>query len=283
MILQKAVKNIKKALLQKYSTNEIKVLTNIIFQKLINFSKTEILTKSDYEINKETYYRIESIVERLLKYEPIEYIFNEAEFYNLKFYVSPDVLIPRPETEELIEVIKSDFNNADKLNIIDIGTGSGCIAIALAKIFKKSEVNALDISKAAIEITEKNAKANKIHLNIINHDILNYKSIKFNYKFDIIVSNPPYVLESEKEQMQANVLNYEPELALFVNDSESVIYYKAITDFALKNLKNKGTLYFEINENKASEVSYILKQKGFLHLKVIKDINKKNRFIKANF
>lgn len=283
MILQKAVINIKKALLQKYSTNEIKVLTNIIFQKLINFSKTEILTKSDYEINKETYYRIESIVERLLKYEPIEYIFNEAEFYNLKFYVSPDVLIPRPETEELIEVIKSDFNNADKLNIIDIGTGSGCIAIALAKIFKKSEVNALDISKAAIEITEKNAKANKIHLNIINHDILNYKSIKFNYKFDIIVSNPPYVLESEKEQMQANVLNYEPELALFVNDSESVIYYKAITDFALKNLKNKGTLYFEINENKASEVSYILKQKGFLHLKVIKDINKKNRFIKANF
>jgi release factor glutamine methyltransferase len=200
-------------------------------------------------------------------------VLGKTLFMDLEFKVNPSVLIPRPETEELVNIIlKNELGNK---TILDIGSGSGCIAISLAKHYPNAKVTALDLSEDAIELSKMNAKENDVNLEFINADILNFKSDK---KYDIIVSNPPYVLELEKKQMSKNVLDYEPELALFVKNDDPLQFYKAILDFSKNTLNKNGKIYFEINEKYKDEIKDLAYYYGYSNVDCKLDVFGKYRF-----
>lgn len=218
--------------------------------------------------------------------KPVQYILGETEFYGLNFIVNPAVLIPRPETEELVDWVLSDQkklnSSTDGLKIIDIGTGSACIPISIKINIPGADVYGLDVSPEALKTAKVNAIKNKVEINFIEDSILNpTKSELINAKYGIIISNPPYVRITEKSQMMNNVLDYEPHLALFVPDDDSLIFYKAIADFALQHLENNAFLYLEINENLGTETIELLKEKGFINLELKQDLRGKDRMIRA--
>ena len=251
----------------------------LIFEHLFNYSKAQLHIYQDKEISEDIYLRITEIITDLKTFKPIQYIFGSTDFYNLPFHVSADVLIPRPETEELVDLIITENKNKP-LKILDIGTGSGCIAISLAKNLPKSKITASDISENALNIVHQNSKLNNIQIETIQLDILNPPN-DFNEKYDIIVSNPPYITEKEKTLMHQNVLEYEPHLALFVPNVNPLLFYKAITKFAIKHLNNNGKLYFEINEAFGNETITLLEQNNFKELFLRKDINNKDRMVRG--
>jgi len=275
-----ATKFIKNELKILYTSSEIQQLIYIIFDHLLNFSKTDVHTKTDIILSKSNTNQLYYIIFLLKKEMPVEYIVGKTYFYNLIFNVSSDVLIPRPETEELADWIIKE-NKLNNLNILDIGTGSGCIAVSLAKYINDSHVDAMDISKNAISIARLNAKRNDVKINFFINDILCLKNNSKKYKYNIIVSNPPYVMEQEKDVMKLNVLNFEPHEALFVPDDDPLIYYRSIINFAINNLDDNGIIYFEINERFSVEITNLLIQMGFLNVIIRKDINNKFRFVKA--
>lgn len=222
----------------------------------------------------------------LLKAEkPIQYIIGETEFFGLTFKVNDNVLIPRPETEELVDwIIKSQpkqTKESQELNILDIGTGSGCIAISLAKNIPNAKVYALDVSKGALKVAKQNAEINNVDVKFIEANILKSNEIENNIKFDVIVSNPPYVKVKEKELMKANVLDNEPHLALFVSNENPLVFYEAISEFAKANLKESGMLFFEINEYLGDGMIDLLKGNNFKNIELKQDIFKKDRMIKG--
>ncbi|MCK5170395.1 MAG: peptide chain release factor N(5)-glutamine methyltransferase, partial [Bacteroidales bacterium] len=268
--IKKTISFIKTELKNHYPDNEITSFTFLILEYLLNYSKTQIQISQDNEISETDFFKINEIVNELKKYKPIQYIFGITEFYDLNFTLSPDVLIPRPETEELVDWIISENKNGNQ-RIIDIGTGSGCIAIALAKNIRGSEVVASDISENALSITNQNSKINNVTIKTLLIDILNPVSGSHK-KFDIIVSNPPYITEKEKKLMHQNVLSYEPHIALFVPDEKPLLFYKAICKFATSNLNSGGKLYFEINEAYGFETSQLLKEYNFKNISIRKDI-----------
>ena len=226
--------------------------------------------------------------------KPIQYIIGETEFYRLPFYVNQHVLIPRPETEELVEWIISLPNSSQKeknLNILDIGTGSGCIAISLAKNLPNASVFAIDISKKALQVAKQNAVLNEVTVEFIEYDILSSNIIQtpsirgknLNLKFDIIVSNPPYVRQLERQEIKNNVLNYEPHIALFVENDNPLLFYNHIIDFAKENLTKNGKLYVEINQYLGQETVTLLKEKGFTNIELKKDLFGNDRMVRADF
>lgn len=223
-------------------------------------------------------------LEALKKEIPIQYILGETEFYGLKFKVNQHTLIPRPETEELADWIIKDVDISDTdFNILDIGTGSGCIAISLAKSLVSSKVYALDVSKEALDITKINAERNQVDLVTIKNDILNKASwdLEFrNLNFDIIVSNPPYVRQLEKNEMKSNVLDHEPHIALFVDDNDPLLFYRYIMDLSKEYLRDNGKVFFEINENLGQEMIDLVKSYDF-KVTIRQDIYGKDRMIKA--
>ena len=208
--------------------------------------------------------------------EPIQYILSETKFYGLSFYTKKGILIPRPETEELVDWIIKDNQGSEK-KYLDIGTGSGCIIISLAKNLKGT-FDAIDISEKSIRISEENSIKNKVNINLKKTDIL---CSELKGEWDVIVSNPPYVLRSEKEVMNKNVLNWEPETALFVEDTDPLLFYEEISKKSLTVLRKNGYLYFEINENFGNETIKLLEEIGFVNIELKKDINGKDRMIKA--
>ncbi|APY12720.1 protein-(glutamine-N5) methyltransferase, release factor-specific [Seonamhaeicola sp. S2-3] len=224
---------------------------------------------------------------KLLKEEkPIQYIIGETEFYGLPFKVNKNVLIPRPETEELVDWIlnESKTNNQQSITVLDIGTGSGCIAISLAKNLPNAKVYALDVSNEALKVAKENAELNNAEVNFIEDNILNpsqKKLVSESYKFDIIVSNPPYVRKQEKQLMKANVLNNEPHLALFVSDDNPLLFYKAICEFSNKNLNKGGKLFFEINEYLGKDMTQLLKDYNFKNIELKQDIFNKDRMVRG--
>lgn len=269
---------VKKELAGIYSKEEIESLTFLIFEKLKGYSRTQFLLAKDEELNKEELSEIEKIVARLKNHEPIQYILGTTEFYGLPFYTVPEVLIPRPETEELVQWIIQE-NKSSKPSILDIGTGTGCIAISLQKNIHQSIVLACDISPVCLETVKRNSELNSAEVSVIPYDILNNVPDFSFPELDIIVSNPPYIRETEKTLMEKNVLDHEPELALFVPDENPLIFYQRIADFSKIHLKNKGRLYFEINEAFGSECFTMLQQKGFSEVILKKDIHGKDRMI----
>lgn len=277
--IKKVISFIKSELKEFYPMSEIDSFVYLIFEQLFNYSKTKLLISQDVEIQEDSYQNILNIIRDLKLYKPIQYILGETIFYNLTFNVTPGVLIPRPETEELVDWIIKE--NPDKYKrILDIGTGSGCIAISLAKNLPESVVYASDISTEALTVTNNNSKLNNVDIQIIQLDILNPDN-QLNEKFDIIVSNPPYVTEKEKNLMHKNVLNFEPQLALFVPDNKPLLFYSAIIDFGINHLNPGGKIYFEVNESFGKETVLLLEERGFQNISLKKDINGKDRMLKG--
>ena len=211
--------------------------------------------------------------------KPIQHITQKAFFYDHFFYVNENTLIPRPETEELIELIRNDFPQDKKLSIVDLGTGTGCIPITLFKLFPNAQVSALDISSKALEVAQLNAKNLAASVHFIQQDLL--QNFELNEKFDIIISNPPYIRNLEKSEMHQNVLDFEPHLALFVEDHDPLIFYRKVFDFAEKHLKENGTIYCEINQYLGDETKQIF-QKKYPNTQIIKDISGNDRMLKSS-
>ena len=277
--IKKVISTLKSELKPLYPEYEITSFISLIIEHIFNFTRVQVYTNQDHEISNKSYKKILEIIEELKAYKPLQYILGNTSFYDLSFIVNPHVLIPRQETEELVDWIIKENTNANS-SILDIGTGSGCIAITLAKNILNSVVLAADISKEALSTTKQNSLLNGVDIEIMQLDILN-PEITIDAKFDIIVSNPPYVTEKEKSLMHENVLNFEPESALFVPDDNPLLFYKAITDFALKYLNPEGKVYFEINEAYGREAALMLEERNFHNITLRKDINEKNRMLRA--
>lgn len=265
------------SLKEVYPPEEIQSFIQLLSKHLLGWSAVNTILHQNEILKPKDIYFFQVALDRLKKQEPIQYIIGETAFYGLTFKVTPDTLIPRPETEELVSWILENNKNNTSLKVLDIGTGSGCIAISLAKNLEKANVTAIDISKSALEIAKQNASINKVMIKWIKQDILNTNLLPSSY--DIIVSNPPYVRETEKQFLQKNVLDFEPAKALFVSDENPLLFYDAIASLALQFLKPSGELYFEINEYLGEEVSQMLRQKGFKNCHLKKDFFDKNRMI----
>ena len=264
-----------------YPTSEIDSFFKIILEDVLNLSKIDFALEPNKIVSDDKNIKIDEIISRLTEHQPIQHLIGFTEFMDLKIMVNEHVLIPRPETEELIRWILNDYSMAPNLDVLDIGTGSGCIPIALSKNLNDANINTIDISTKAIETAKKNAEINKVNINFIHQDILTTNQLPQQY--DVIVSNPPYVRNLEKAEMQKNVLEFEPHLALFVEDNDPLIFYKKIAELAISALKPKGALYYEINQYLGKETIELLKQIGFKNIELKKDMFGNDRMIKATF
>lgn len=270
-----------------YGINEVDSFFFILIDAFYGITRIKLAMDSGLSIDKSD--RLFKALERLKKQEPIQYIVGSTEFSGLSFNVNSNVLIPRPETEELVNWILTNnpTTNTQQPTILDVGTGSGCIAISLAKTLKDARVYALDVSGEALKVAKENAELNQVAIQFIEADILKMGDGGLeteglsNVKFDVIVSNPPYVRELEKEFMKPNVLDNEPHLALFVKDENPLRFYKAITEFAVNKLVDNGWLYFEINEYLGTDMIQLLKAHNFTNIELKQDIFKKDRMIKG--
>ncbi|MFC1224745.1 peptide chain release factor N(5)-glutamine methyltransferase [Pedobacter sp. BG31] len=270
-----------------YDSEEAKWLFSLAAERVLNLSRSKLMMAKDMEINFIDQQKLLSILNDLQIGKPIQHILAEAHFYGLVFKVDGNVLIPRPETEELVDWIISVCSKQFSVNglasskaqsILDLGTGSGCIPIALKKHLPYAKVSTLDVSPEAIAVAKQNARQIGVEINFIEADILHFE---YEEKFDIIVSNPPYIRYLEKEDMHHNVLLHEPHLALFVSDDNPLLFYKAIAAFAQTNLKPGGQLYFEINEYLGKETIEMLEDKGFINIELRQDMQGKDRMVKA--
>lgn len=277
--IQSTINYIKKELAELYHARETESMAYILLEYVLNYSKTQIQLNRTENISVNHFKQIDTYTQELKTNKPIQYILGETEFYDLTFKVNEHTLIPRQETEELVHAIIKE-NQQKGLHILDIGTGSGCIPISLAKNIQNAHVSSADISAEAIEKAKENALLNQVDINLFHRDILNWKKFDWDY-FDIIVSNPPYVTEAEKSKMDKNVLDHEPHTALFVSDHDPLIFYRTIAEFALQYLKKEGKLYFEINESLGREMVELLEQNGFAKIRLLQDINGKNRIVSA--
>ncbi len=272
------------SLKNKYPDYELKSVRKIFFEDVFDLMETDFVLKKDYRFTETEIVKIIKAINKLERYMPVQYITGKAFFLNNLFEVNENVLIPRPETEDLvllaIKSIKNHFKNNKIVKILDVGTGSGCIGISLAKEIKNSVVHGIDNCREALETAKKNANNNEVEVSFKLLDILG--SISFSESYDVIISNPPYVKDSEKQYMHKNVLNYEPSNALYIKDSEPLIFYNAICDKASKGLlTDNGLIFFEINEHHKDDVFNLLKQMGFTDIEVYNDFRSKPRFFKA--
>ncbi len=271
-----------------YGKDEVDSLFFLSTEHYINLPRFQLALQPESTITKGEYDVFFKTLEDLKQQKPIQYILGETEFYGLRFKVNENVLIPRPETEEIVALILQNIKkqklNSKTIKILDIGTGSGCIAVSLAKHLPNAKVYALDVSKKALIVAKANAELNNVEITFIEADILNESTWNLEFKdleFDTIVSNPPYVRQLEKAEIQPNVLDNEPHLALFVEDNNPLKFYKAITDFAVDNLKQKGELFFEINQYLGEETKQLLIDVNFEDIELRKDLNDNDRMLKG--
>ena len=283
---------IREQLRDYYPDTEIKSFGYLIVESVCHWDKSSVLRNKDKQLSLNEYLRIQEIIEELKKYRPIQYILGKTEFYGLIFKVNENVLIPRPETEELVEqIIKEEKHSSDsiqkrkaKYKFLDIGTGSGCIAVTLAKYLPEVEVYAIDISEKALDVARQNANNNQANVHFFQHDILKNVPFAFPYSsltFDCIVSNPPYVTMDEKAVMAKNVLDYEPHQALFVPHDNPLLFYERIADFARSRLREDGSLYLETNSLYGRASAKVLENKKFRDVKLLKDISGNDRILIA--
>jgi release factor glutamine methyltransferase len=284
MQIREAIQYYKDKLSAVYDANESRSVTELVMMHIFNFSKSKLLADDQLMLNDDQINLLDNYFKRLITGEPVQYVLGETEFYGLKFLVNKSVLIPRPETEELVDWIINEIRNSKSeirnLKMLDIGTGSGCIPIAIKKNIPELNAFALDVSADALTVAGQNAELNNAEINFIEGDILQQEiSGKINLGFDIIVSNPPYIRKSEINKMHKNVVGFEPHLALFVDDEDALIFYKHIANYAKQHLATSGKLFFEINEAKGNELKEMLLQKGFKNIILKKDFFGKERMI----
>jgi release factor glutamine methyltransferase len=264
-----------------YDEKEIESFFYLILEQFHTIKRIDLALNPALEMDALQLLRWEHVVSELKKYKPIQYVLGETEFYGLPFLVNENTLIPRPETEELVDLIIKDLQtNTASFKILDIGTGSGCIAISLAKNLPTAKVFALDVSEKALETATKNAELNNLNVQFLQKNIL--ETTDLGVQFDVIVSNPPYVRILEKEEIHPNVLEYEPHLALFVEDDDALLFYRKIAQLAQKNLTKTGSLYFEINQYLGKETVELLESMGFKDVRLINDIYGNDRIISCN-
>jgi release factor glutamine methyltransferase len=263
-----------------YDVGEAESFFYLILEAKHQFKRVDLALQPDLAFSETELESWSFILDQLKKEIPIQYLLGTTHFYGLEFEVNSAVLIPRPETEELVDWIIQSSKVQSKLKILDIGTGSGCIAIALAKNLPNAQVFALDVSEQALATAKKNAEKNQVHLSFIHQSILETEDLA--QEFDIIVSNPPYVRELEKHEIKNNVLDNEPHLALFVEDNDALIFYRKIAQLAQKNLKLKGQLYFEINQYLGKETLNLLLEMGFKNCELRQDIYGNDRMIQCS-
>lgn len=283
MLLKEYKSQFKQALDNRYDEKEIESFFFIILEAFHQMKRIDLALNPNFELDGMQLLQWETVLSQLKEEKPIQYILGETEFYGLPFYVNENTLIPRPETEELVEWIIKDCyvprNDARTIRILDIGTGSGCIAISLAKNIPNAEVFALDVSEKALTIAKKNAARNGVNVTFLHQSVLEIEDL--GQQFDIIVSNPPYVRHLEKVEINKNVLEYEPHLALFVEDNDALLFYRKITELAQKNLPENGQLYFEINQYLGKEMLELLEKYHFKNIELRKDIYGNDRMIKS--
>ena len=263
-----------------YPEPEIKSFIRMVLEKVSGLTPADILTYPQRCLSEHHCNAIRLIVDRLKLREPIQYVLGQTFFYGIPIQVDNRVLIPRPETAELVDLVLKE-NEGSQGNILDIGTGSGCIAIALAVNLPLSHVVAFDVSVEALNVAYDNADANNVLVRFYQYDIL--KERNWDNNFDVIVSNPPYIKESEQKSMEANVLDYEPSTALFVNDDDPLLFYRNIAEFAKLHLNNHGKLYFEINQEQGEQTKTLLKELGFDDVVLAKDLYGNDRMIRATY
>lgn len=280
MTIAEQQKIYREALSAIYDEREARTVTQIVLEEVlelnplkISMDRYRLLTTNQQEV-------LADILKRLLTYEPVNYILGEADFMGLKFKVDSNVLIPRPETEELVEWILEENSGEKDLRIIDLGTGSGCIPISISYKLPEATVEGIDISEGALEVAQRNNELNKTAVQFSRFDILNEELPTNTY--DIIVSNPPYITKAEGPEMLPNVMKFEPHLALFTEDGDGMIFYRRIAELALKALKPSGKLYFEINAANGEAVVSLLKQAGFEQIELKKDLSGRDRMVRAS-
>lgn len=286
MLLKNYKTNFLQELSSLYEEQEIESFFYIILEKLHGLKRIDLALNPQSVMDGAHLKQWKNIVSELKKQRPIQYILGETTFYGLSFLVNENTLIPRPETEELVELIIKSFESSvsgSGLKILDIGTGSGCIAISLAKNIPNAAVFAIDVSEEALDTAKKNAELNKVAIDFISTNILDVVTLSavagLDKQFDIIVSNPPYVRNLEKDEIKPNVLEYEPHLALFVDDIDPLLFYRKIAELAIKNLNPNGKLYFEINQYLGKETIKLLEDFGFRNVELKKDIYGNDRII----
>ena len=281
------------ALSSLYDEKEIESFFYLTLEKLHQKKRIDLALQPDLAMDETQLAQWETVLIELKNYKPIQYILGETEFYGLPFLVNENVLIPRPETEELVQLIlvESQKSKVESFKIIDIGTGSGCIPISLKKNLSSAEVFAFDVSKNALETAKKNALLNEVEINFILTDILQVDDLtkletrnsQLATSFDIIVSNPPYVRNLEKAEINPNVLEFEPHLALFVEDNDALLFYRKITELAKNHLAENGKLYFEINQYLGKKTVALVESYGFKNVQLLKDIYGNDRMISADY
>jgi len=275
--LKEAYQNFKILLTKVYEPEEAETITVMVFREVLGYDRIKLMLNENDLLSASLFEQLDFISFQLLQHQPIQYILGYSYFNDLKFTVNKNVLIPRPETVELVQLILKNHDQ-HTLDVIDIGTGSACIPISLKKERSLWNVTGLDISADALQVASLNVKQHAVEVSLVEADIFAFQPKQ---KFDLIVSNPPYVLESEKLQMHKNVLDYEPSLALFVADQEPLKYYERITEIAQQFLNPNGFLYFEINESFAAQTQALLASHAFEYIQIFQDFKGKNRFVSA--
>ncbi|HRH47236.1 MAG TPA: peptide chain release factor N(5)-glutamine methyltransferase [Panacibacter sp.] len=283
MRVQEAYKQLMYQLFELYDDREAANIADMIIEHITGFKRIDRIINKQFPLTKEQEQLLNSYTVQLLDHRPVQYVLHEEWFAGMQFYVDENVLIPRPETEELVEWITREVASLEfrVYSVLDIGTGSGCIPVAVKKKISSLEVHALDVSATALAIAKKNAAIQKTEIVFHQLDILNKDEWKRLPKFDIIVSNPPYIKQSEANEMHKNVLQHEPHLALFVPDEDALLFYKTIAVFSKQHLNSKGKLFFEINEALGKEVCALLEQQGYTNIELRKDMQGKDRMVKA--
>lgn len=279
--VKEIIQQFKAELADIYPSHEAFQFVWLLFEHLHGWSKTDLMLHDHTKLTVSDHLFVQKALERLKNHEPIQYILGETEFFGMPFTVNSSVLVPRPETEELVEWILSCCPTNQPFDILDIGTGSGCLAIALAKNLPQARVWAWDISEKALATASRNADRNDVKVSFEQKDVLTTQPSDIR-KFNIIVSNPPYVRESEKEEMQKNVLDFEPHLALFVKDDDALLFYRRITELAAESLSSEGMLFFEINQALGEATKELIAGYGFKNTELRKDLSGNHRMIKAH-
>lgn len=278
--LQKTKRHFIEVLAAKFPQREAEQLMRILLEDLYGIDWNRQLMEPDLRLDERQHYQLQQAVKRLLDGEPVQYVTGVARFGDLLIKVSRAVLIPRPETEELVQKICAAIPEEKPIRIWDIGTGSGCIAIALTKHFENAEVIAFDVCEEALQIANENAESNSVQVTFVQDDVLNPQSDYFKQPVDLVVSNPPYVCDSERAAMEANVLDWEPEKALFVPNDDPLRFYRKILELARPQLNPNGQIWFEINERKGEEMLGLCREKGFQNAEIVLDFAEKPRFIR---
>ena len=283
MGIQDAYTQLMYQLFELYDDRESANIADWTIEHITGFKRIDRITNKQFPLNVNQQHLLVILTDQLLQHKPVQYVLNEAWFAGMKFYVDENVLIPRPETEELIECIIEESRNSKVKGqmVLDIGTGSGCIPIALKNKLPECDAHALDISEGALNVAKKNAASLNAPIKFYETNILDRTKWGLLPMFDVIVSNPPYIKQSEEKEMHNNVLKHEPHLALFVPDEDALLFYKAIAEFGLQHLNRGGQLFFEINEMMGNDVKELLELKGYSDVEVKKDMQRKDRMVRS--